>query len=65
MEEKKLNENLILMIGKATLAKELKLGEDCNFSVHASVLKKERIDNQDGTYDILHKVKIITVDSEE
>ena len=53
------------MIGKATLAKELKLGEDCNFSVHASVLKKERIDNQDGTYDILHKVKIITVDSEE
>ena len=59
--EKILNENLLLITGKAFLEKGLNWGEDVQLLVDGNVLKTEKIDNQDGTYDLLHKVKLIKV----
>lgn len=59
--DKELNENLILITGKACLKKGLDWGEDVVLVVKGNTFKTEKIDNQDGTYDVLHKVKLIDV----
>lgn len=65
MAEQKINEKLILIIGKATIAKGLPFGKDLDIKLKGSLLKTELIDNQDGTFDKLFKVKVITAECEE
>lgn len=64
MANEKINENLILIIGKGTISKELQFGKDLDIRIKGSLLKVETIDNQDETFDKLFKVKIITADVE-
>lgn len=62
MAEKSINEVSIGFSGKASIAKNLELGEDVCFKVQGSVVSISDYDNQDGTYDKKVKVKIITAE---
>ncbi|NCN86941.1 hypothetical protein GW932_03830 [archaeon] len=61
-EEKTINERILYCIGSAAVEKDLDLGQDVTITVKGNVLKIEQRDNQDGTRDLLFKVKLITVE---
>ena len=54
----KINETLVT-VSKAVIPidHELKLGDDVTLTIEGSVVKKEHEDNQDGTYNVICKVK--------
>ena len=65
-EEKTINERVLYCIGSASIEdKGLQLGDDIIITLKGNVLKIEQRDNQDGTRDILYKVKLITVENIE
>jgi len=54
----KINETLVT-VSKAVIPidHELKLGDDVTLTIEGSVVKKEHEDNQDGTYNVICKIK--------
>jgi len=54
----KLSENLVtISAGYITVDRELNLGDDVTLTVEGSVIEKKQSDNQDGTYNVVCKVK--------
>ena len=58
--KKTINENLISFSGKGHISKELNLGVDVNIKIQGGVITVEDRDNQDGTFDRVYKIKVIT-----
>lgn len=61
---KEINEKIIKITGSGCIDKELELelGDDIDILIKGNVVKIEDSDNQDGTYDKIMKIKIITVE---
>ena len=56
------NDNQIKLSGTASIPEPLQLGHDYKVEVTANAYKVEAIDNQDGSFDKIHKLKIITAE---
>ena len=56
------NEYVVRILGAANVESDegLERGKDVSLLVRGNVLKVEEADNQDGTYDRVYKIKIIT-----
>ena len=52
-----INEKLIKITSKTPINTELELAQDIEFSGKGEVIKVEEANNQDGTKDIIYKVK--------
>lgn len=62
MTNKTINERLISFSGKGCISKDLCLGDDVVVKVKGGVITVENKDNQDGTQDIVFKVKITEIE---
>lgn len=60
--EKKINERLIKVSGKTPVNKTLDLGDDVVIQIKGSVVKEEKYDNNDGTFDMCWVVKSIEME---
>ena len=65
MAEITINEKIIRITGSVNTDKILKLGDDIDLRVKGSVVKVEDWDNQDGTKDVVYKVKMMTAENAE
>ena len=54
------NENILKITGSASLPEKLDLSKDYKLMIEGSVYKVEYSDNQDGTLNRIHKLKLIT-----
>ena len=59
--EKQINEKLIAFSGKGAIQGKLSLGDDVVLKVKGNIITVEDRDNQDGTIDIVYKVKITEI----
>jgi len=59
---KTINEQYIASTFKYPIERKLQLGEDVEVVIRGSVVKKEVGDNQDGSCDIVYKVKPLEVE---
>ncbi len=61
--DKQINERLIHFSGKAIIPEDIE--DDVEYKVKGAVVEESLRDNQDGTWDKIFKVKIITVEKSE
>jgi len=57
MAKRTINEQYIASTFKYPIDRKLELGEDLEILIKGSVVKKEILDQQDGSVDIIYKVK--------
>ena len=63
-DKKTINERIIRFSGSACIEKELELGEDVTFIIKGGVVKTEKKDNQDETFDKVFIVKLVTAEED-
>src|SRR4030066_223607 len=59
------DENVIKLVGTASIKEPLKMGRVYRVIAEAGCYKVEASDNENGTYDKIHKLKLITVEVED
>lgn len=65
MDQLKVNERLIkISMSPAETNKTYLLGDDVELNVKGTVVKEERLDQQDGTYNLVYIVKAVEVSDE-
>jgi len=57
MKEKIINENLLKVSGKFPIDRQLELGEDLEIRLKGGIVKKEILDNQDGSVNVVYIIK--------
>ena len=57
---KDLNENIIKLTGSASVIQPLKVDKEYNLFLTGEVYSKEKRSRQDGTYDNIFKIKLLT-----
>jgi hypothetical protein len=62
MNDKPINEHIIKVTGKANILAGLDSDQEVVLLVRGSVVKREEESNQDGTYNMIYKVKIAAVE---
>lgn len=64
MNNKQVNEHVLLIYGKSNLIGEPEVQEngDVTITVHGNLQKVETVDNNDGTVDVVYKVKQISAE---
>jgi len=57
--EEKINEIFVKISGRIPVADKLNLGEEAEIKIKGEIVKEERLNNQDGTIDIVCVLKPI------
>ena len=60
MIDPNLNENIVRILGSISIERELEIGRDYEIKVTASCTEKAKVDNNDGTFNFKHKLRLIT-----
>ena len=55
----KQNEQVIKIVGSANIDKELSLSHDYTIGLTANCYRVEKIDNENGSYDLVYKLKLL------
>ena len=53
-----LNERIIKITGSANIVDELEISHDYDITLKCNCINENKIDNQNGTYDMIYKLKI-------
>ena len=59
MNDLKLNERIIKIVGSANIDKDIQLGHDYTLGLNVNCFRAEDANNEDGSFDKIYKLKLL------